>query len=438
MFGGAVLAGCGSHRPGSTVARPTGSGGAVTITALIGYQGAATYAGTQQQLVEEYIAAHFSSRHAGVAVRTAPAPNANGNPASAPAVIAAMLAGGGPDVVAGAGVQLASFLEQNLLAGLDGLVRQAGIDLQGFDPSHVAALTRPGRGLVGLPAWDGPDTVLVNWSMLDGLGLKRPTAAWTYTEAADLWHSASGTRGGRHVWGMGLDLHDYFAELFGGRLMDAAGTRCLLDSPAVLQAAEWLVPLVLAGVVQPIGTDVLVTEGGAATGMGGGGRVQTDLLAMQAMGVQWDWLPMPLFPQNRRYTYNNSDWYGLNALSRHPLDLIWSLLQFIALDPGFAHLMFSTTFVPPNRQALWGEWLALVRAAAPVLADKHLEYFAQATAYGVCDQDFAVHPYRADTILQQWLTLIFTGAVAPAAGLSRCAAAINALEAGSTGTPQGG
>jgi ABC-type glycerol-3-phosphate transport system substrate-binding protein len=441
LVGAAALQGCGPERgaaASTSRARPQGSGGGVTLTASIGYQGAATYAGTQRELVDDYIAQHFSARHPGVRVATAPAPNANGNPASAATVIAAVLAGGGPDVLAGSGYQLASFLEQDLLAPLEALVRAAGIDLTGFDPSHVAALTRPGTGLIGLPAWDGPDAVLVNWSMLDGLGLPRPGPGWTYDEAATLWRQVAASRGATHIWGMGLDLHDYFARLFGGQLMNAAGTRCLLDSAAVLQAADWLVPLVLEGAVQPIGTDVLVTERVAATGMGGGGRVQTDLVAMQALQVEWDWLPMPLFPQNRRYTYNNSDWYGLNALSTHPRELVWELLQFLVLDPGFAQLMFRTTFVPPNQRSLWPAWMAAVRAAAPVLRTKHLEYFEEATAYGVCDQDFAVHPYQADTILQHWLTLVFTGAVAPAAGLAQCAAAINTLEAGGTAAGSGG
>ncbi len=403
----------------------------MTLTAAIGYQGGASYAGTQQELVEDYLAAHFASQHPGVRVVTTAAPNANGNPASSATVITSVLAGTGPDVLGGSGYQLASFLEQDLLAPLDALVQKAGISLSIFDQSHVAALTRPAQGgLVGLPAWDGPDTVLVNWSMFDDLGLVRPTADWTYETAAALWRQVAGTRHGVKVWGMGLDLHDYFVRLFGGQLMNADGTVCLLDQAPVLQAADWLVPLVQEGAVQPIGTDVLVTEGQAATGMGGGGRVQTDLLAMQALGVQWDWLPMPLFAGGVRYTYNNSDWYAINRLSTQPQELIWELLQFIVLDPGFAHLMFSTTFVPPNQVALWDQWMAVVRAAAPALASKQLQYFAQAMGYGVCDQDFAVHPYQADNILQEWFTLIFTGSVDPATGLRECAAAINALEAG--------
>ena len=434
LAGGAALAACARQ---AASARPRAAATTVTLAASIGYQGGATYAGTQQQLVETYLAEHFSATHPGVRVTTTAAPNSNGNPATSTTVIASILAGAGPDILAGSGYQLASFLEQNLLAPLAKPIAQAGLPLGGFDQNHLAALTRA-SGLVALPAFDGPDVVLVNWSIFDGLGLPRPTAEWTQDTAATAWRQIAAQKpGGQKVWGMGLDLHDYFVQLFGGRLMNAAGTVCLLDQPAVLLAADWLVPLVIDGAVQPIGTDVLVTQGTAATGMGGGGRLQSDLLAMQAMNVQWDWLPMPLFPGNRRYTYNNSDWYALNALSTKPADLCWELLQFIVLDPGFAHLMYSTTFVTPNQTALWDTWLALVRAAAPILATKHIEYFAQAVSYGVCDQDFAQHPYKCDNILDEWFTLIFTGSVAPASGLRQCAAAINALQTagGSATTP---
>ena len=431
LAAGPALAACSR----GTGAGPGPAATATTLTASIGYQGGATYSGTQQELVESYIAQHFSASHPGVRVLTTAAPNSNGSPASSDTVIAAILAGQGADVLGGSGYQLASFLQQNLLAPLDGYVQQAGIDTSVFDQDHLAALTRSGRGLIGLPAFDGPDVVLVNWSVFDGLGLARPTADWTADAAAALWRQAAGTRSGSHMWGMGLDLHDYFARLFGGQLMNAAGTQCLLDQPAVLQAANWLVPQVQAGVVQPIGTDALVTEGEAACGMGGGRNVQTDLLAMQALHVEWDWLPMPVFPAGRRFTYNNSDWYGLNSASKNPPELAWELLQFIALDPGFAHLMYSTTFVPPNQVALWDDWMQVVRGAAPQLASKQLQYFAQAMDYGVCDQDFANQPYQCDTILQQWFTLIFTGSVDPGSGLRQCAAQINALQA--PGAPAG-
>lgn|GEM_PF-4405247 len=445
MLVGPALAACAG--PAGPKAQPNRVVPATRLLVNLSYQGAGTYGGVIQSLVENYIAQNFSARHRGVEVRTVPAPrDASSGTPGAPAVLtldpsgvptgigaqlAAIIAGTGADVLSGTGYALAAFVDNGVLLPLDPLVAAAGLDLSVFDPGHIEILRQPPQGLFGLPAFDGPAVVLANRAPLDTLGLSFPGPDWTAEQAVTLWEHLAGQRGGRHLWGMAFDLQDYFLHLFGGDLMNADGTQCLLDQPLVVQAADWLVPLYQNGVcdVMATGAGSDVRGGLAALGMTGGRSLQADLLAMEGMGVGWDFLPMPVFPGGRRSTYNNGDWYGINARSRHPQDLLWELLLFIATDAGLARLLFRTTFVPPNQRTLWADWLASVRAAAPVLQTKHLEYFVQAMDYGYCNHRFRYQPYTCDQILERWIIRIFLGTVSPPLGLQRATAEINALQA---------
>ncbi len=442
---GSALAACAGPR-GPRV-RPTPTVPPTRLVVDLSYQGAGSYGGVIQDLVDSYIAQNFSARHRGVEVRTVPAPrpsvagtqgapavstlDASGVPTDIGAQLAAIIAGNGADVLTGTGYAFAAFVDNAMLAPLDPVVRAAGLDLSVFDPGHIAILRQPSGGLYGLPAFDGPAVVLCNLTRVLARGLALPGPDWTSVEAAALWRELSGQSGGRHLWGMALDLQDYFLHLFGGELMSADGTRCLLDQPLVVEAANWVVPLYQQGVcdVTATGAGADVRGGSAAFGMTAGHSLQADLLALEGQGIAWDFLPMPLFPGGRRSTYNNGDWYGINARSKQPADLLGELLSFIATDAGLARLLFRTTFVPPNQRTLWADWLASVRAAAPVLQSKHIEYFVEAMEYGYCNHRFRYQPYVCDQILERWIIRIFLGTVSPALGLERATQEINALQA---------
>lgn len=428
LLGGCAGRGATSPLPGSTPPR-------TILRVQLSYHGASPYGGVIRELVDGYLASHFSNRHRGVAVRTlvppaAPAASPTAAPETAARIIAPVVAGTGPDILSGTGYDLPAYLGAGLLVPLDGFIHTSGLDLGIFDPGHLVILREVPGGLFGLPAYDGPDVILVNSSLLASAGLSFPSPSWTSAQAVTLWQRLSGQRHGRHQWGMSFNLQEYFLNLFGGQLMDAAGTRCLLDRPLVLEAADWLVPLYQNGVAAVLagGASANVRSGIAACGMTGGRSLQADLLAMAGMGVEWDFLPMPVFPGGRRSTYNNGDWYGINAQSKHPRALLWELFRFVATDAGLARLLFQTTFVPPNQRPLWETWLATVRAAAPVLRTKRLDYFVQAMEYGFCNRRFRYHPYTCYDILQRWIIRIFLGTVSAATALRRATTEINALQ----------
>ncbi len=436
MAATAVAATASAGTLAACAARPAPQHATIQLVLSMDLPGAGNTATTVLSLIENYLRDHFSVQNPGLKVKTVIGPSStgtNGAPLAPTDAIQAVVAGTGPDVLSGTGYQLPAFLGSNLLVPLSSRVAQAGIDLTSFDAGHLHVLNQPPAGLYGLPAYDAPDVVLVNTSMLEGLGLPSPTADWTSDSAEGLWRQSAGLYGSTRLWGMVFDIQEYFLHLFGGHLMNADGTVCLLDQPPVLTAANWLVPLYQQQVVNVdvSGGDSYVLAGQAPCGMTSARNLPAIVTGMISHGYDWDLLPMPLFPGNLRYTYNNGDWYGINALSRQPFNALWALLSFVVLDQGFAEFMFRTTLIPPNRQGLWDPWLSIVRSVAPVLAQKQIEYYVEAMAYGVCNRRFRTQPYQCDDILQQWILRMFLGTVPPDLALTTATQQINALQGAS-------
>ncbi len=427
---GPWVAGCG--RAAGNKAHPSAVAVTTRLTAAISYQGATNYSGVQRTLVQDYIAKHWSAKHRGVEVSTVPSASANGTHGSAIAMIAAAVAGTGMDIVSAGGWQLADVLAGGFLRPLDSFVRKDNLSLTGFDPGQLRELTRPvDGGLMGLPAYSGPMVLLVNYSLLDQFGLARPQPDWTHTEAAALWQSISRVVKGKRLYGAGLDSGDPAWQLatYGASVASPNGQVCTVDSTAAVRAMTWMRGLVASNAVDPGGNGGSVRHRRAVFGMTGGWSVQTDAFHMHTLGVKWDWLPMPTFPAGRRATYVNGDWYGINANSKNSPDLVWSLFRFLTTDPGLWQLLFRTTFAGPNLRSLWPDWLQVVRAVDPVLRTKHLEYYAEAMAYGVPNYRFPYEPAQCDTILNQYRSQIIHGKVSPTLGLQQAAKQINAIQA---------
>ncbi len=426
LLGGSLLGAC-----GVTSAAPTPSAPITELTVSMDLPGGG--GARELALIDAYFQEHFSSTHRSLRVTSLIGPatsGANGIPAAPATAIETVVAGTGADVLSGTGYQFPAFLEQNLLLPVSAQIGAADIDLTDFDAGHLHVLNEPPGGLYGLPAYDAPDVVLVNLSLLQSLGMSVPASDWTADSAETLWQQAAGVHGSTRLWGMVVNVQEYFLHLFGGHLMNADGTLCLLDQAPVLQAANWLLALYQSGVVNvdTSGGTASVLSGQAPFGMSSARNLSTVVTTMAASGTEWDLLPMPLFPNNARYTYNNGDWYGINALSTKPAAAVWDLFEFIVTDPGFARFMFSVTLVPPNRQSLWDAWVQTVSAVAPILAQKPIQYYVQAMAYGVCNRRFHTHPYECDNILQQWIIRMFLGTVSPDLALREATQAINALQ----------
>ncbi len=427
--GGALLAAC-SKAQAPAAASTTSTGAKTTLLVSIPFQGFGNYQGTMQKLTEEYIATHWTAKHKGVEVKTQAGSGANGNNIGSQTIVAASIAGDTaalPATVCGCCSDIQTYLSAGLLVPLDTYIKQDNINLGGFSPGHLQALQAGGRQMA-LPQYDGPMVLTYNQAMLDQLGLPYPQPGWTHTEAATLWASLSRTVKGKRVYGAALDYgdHNWWLHGWGGAEGDATGTKALLDSPAGVAAFSWFTHLFSQHVATGGGSSN-VRGGSAAFGMAGGWTIET--MALAARGLKWDYQPLPVFPGGRPSTFINNDFNGINAFSKVPRELAWSIFKFITLDVGFQHFQYRTTFITPNQSNLWADWISIVRAVAPPLRNKHLEYYQQAIDYGWSTYFFKYDALAANNLKGSWFSKIQNGKVSPQLGLQQATLQVNALEA---------
>jgi ABC-type glycerol-3-phosphate transport system substrate-binding protein len=412
---------------GAEAAAPASQHGQIHLLVSVAYQGGEQFPGTMQKIVDEYIAQNWTAKHPGVSVTTMAGTGCNGPCLGGAAVIAASVAGSPPDVITGCCSTLYEYQNANIMRPLNAFIQQDNIDLSVFSPGHLAALTTP-QGILALPEYDGPQVVAVNEGLLDDLGLAYPSPDWTYLDAEKLWRSIAGERNGKWVSGIHYTRfsalpYPWMAAAWGGAIGSSDGTKCLLDSPEVIAAANWFVPLHTAKVIY--GGNTSFHGNTTAMKTQAGWDIQGDLLGWQ--GMKWRYYPTPSYPAGNS-TFINNDFYAINSYSKNPEELVWSIFKFLVLDTGFQELQWKTTFITPNRIDLWDSWLQVIYQVAPNLRDKNLHYMADAVRYGHSHYFFRYDDPAAENIESQWWSQILSGRVTPEDGLKQAAQQINALE----------
>jgi multiple sugar transport system substrate-binding protein len=438
---GAVLAsagwaGCASTPVGGSSAAPAPAAPATLLVASIPFQGSGNYSGVMQQLMDAFIEQNWTSKHPGVGVKTMAGAGANGSALSAAQDVTDSIAGAQvPDTLCGCCGDIQTYVSAQALAPLDSYIKQDNVDLSDFSPGHLQGLQSGGQQMA-LPQYDGPEVLVYSQDLLDQMGLAYPDPTWTYQAAQQLWQSIAATSQGKRVYGAALDTGDpeWLVNGFGGAVGDSTGTRCTLDSPQCVQAYRWLAGMLSSKTAMDGGPDAIKSKS-AAFAVCGGWDIQ--YTAISYAGMKWDYLPMPVFPAGKPSTFINNDFNAINAYSKNPPDLVWDLFKFITLDPDMQHFQFKTTFITPNRKSLWQDWIQIVRAVAPPLQNKHLEYFQAAVDYGWPTYFFKYAAQQANNVEGAWITKVKGGQVDAQAGLQQCAQVINALEAaGAAETPR--
>ena len=360
-----------------------------------------------------------------------------GNPGG---VITASIAGRGfPDVVASCCSDIVNYTSGDWLVPLDSYLKADNIATTVWNGPHVQALTFGGQ-ILALPSYDGPGIVAYRQDILDGLGLDYPDPTWTYQDAAALWEQCATSTyqvGGNTKRRLGisfLSLDDghlnWWMNAWGGQEMDPTRTQCLADSTPGVGALAWLAGLQTSnvGISDSGEVDRLTGAASAAFAMVGGWNVFP--LALQ-LGTQykWDLLPVPTFP-NGRATYCNIDFYGINRATPN-LDASWTLMKYLTYETAWQEFQMKTTLVQPCLNSLWSEWETIVKAVAPPLQSKQLQWFQDASQGGYAWPSlyFAYNAGQATTVLDAALNNIGAGKISAQAGLTQMSNQINAIVA---------
>jgi ABC-type glycerol-3-phosphate transport system substrate-binding protein len=327
---------------------------------------------------------------------------------------------------------------QPFLAKLDPFFKTDNIDTSAT--WHAGQLDRfqESDGTYGLPEDAASDAYLYRQDILDQLGLSYPDPSWTWTEAANLWQSCSGQT--THGWRYGVacpfgagtteGLPTVVAG-FGGQFQSADRTQCLLNQPAAIQAGEYWLNMVWSKVA----TDGDGTPNPAIwTGncVFSTGAEPTIIQAVQKLGnsVKWDFVPWPSFPA-RSVGKLHDNFYGmLNAAPN--TEIAWQILKWAAIDPDWQRFYMQLALAPPAVASLLEEWYTVMQTVAPVLKNKQLHYWGDATlnGLGVYDYEFFKYsPAQANALVSQWWSQMWNNKVSVTAGFTQLAQQINALEA---------
>lgn len=366
----------------------------ITLNWAVNYQGIG-WTPAQNALTEKMLAQYWLPKHPGVQVNTFAGSGSNGANQGSTSAIAAILAGaGGPDVLSGCCTDFPTYQAANVLAPLDPWLKRDNINAHGlFSPGHLSALTTS-QGIMALPAYDGPQVLLVDEGQLDSLGLSYPAPDWTLAEAERLWEaSAASDKKAPTGWRYGATLQWYVGSWggywlpqgWGGNWIDPSHAKPLFNSPEALQAFTWITDLFKRKVAIPRGFSGSdggwgsVHAGQSVMGMTGGW--DTLSVATNMQGRKWNYYPMPVFPSGQPSTMINVDFIAMNQATKYP-DLAWSLFKFAAMDPNYQLFDIQTTLVNPSLVSLWPEWIRTVQNIAPPLRAKNLKYYEDAVQYG--------------------------------------------------------
>ena len=384
-----------------------------------------------KQLLQQ-VADQFDQTHKGLRLKALPGPQGGG--IGTGTVIASIIAGQAPDVVADCCTSWTQYQQINAFVNLNTYLTQDNIPTSTWAKGQMQFLSNT-SGQFGLPVYNGPVVLGYRQDLLDQLGLAYPDPTWTYKDAADLWTRCAGefqvNGKTQHRYGCNFLWYtnrfyamEYLFHGFGGAVMDGTHSTALLDETNSLAAANWVYPLLWSGVLG-------ASTGGLRAGTAvfnyhGGWSIPHD--AQNYASLKWSYVPMPSWPQGPA-TFSNNDFWGLVSTGKN-VDNAWELLRWLTYEDTWQKFVMRTTLLPPSKSALWSEFKPLLEAAAPGLKGKGLQYFVDAAqgGYSYPTELWHYENSTVDSLLGQTVSNIYNRKLDITAGFTAVVQQINAIE----------
>jgi hypothetical protein len=419
---------------GTAAAAPTGRHGPLEVPIQLYIEGISVDA-TSTALIQQYLDKTINAKMKGVRAMFQPQGNASG-------IVSAMLAGSPvPWVVSSCCTDWPVFLP--FLENLDPYITRDNINERAIWGAGQLSRFREPTGLYGLPEDAASDVYLYRQDILNDLGLPYPEPNWTWSEAEALWRKCTGNVHGQWRYGTNCPFAPTTMEGlptvvagYGGAYMDATHTRCLLNESGSIKAGEYWFHMVWDkvatwgdGVPNPaIVTGQLVFNTSADP---------TVLFAVTQLGnkVEWDFCPWPSFPVRSVGKLHDNFYAMLSSVPNK--EIAWTLLKWIAIEKDWYRFYMRVALTPPARADMMEEWYTVLRNTAPILRNKHLEYWGDPTLAGEGIYDFEFfqyNPTQAQNLLMNTWPKIWNQQVDVTEGFDTVAQQINALEASGAAT----
>ncbi len=417
-----VLAGC------STLAKnPTPSKGPAPIVLVYAPWAQWPEIGSDWEKFVQPGLDYFQSQPAnkGIQIKLS-APGGGGNFASQ------IAAGTGPDVFED--WVLAPYLNPNLVMNLDKYMQQDGVNAKIWSPGQMHALTLD-TGTYFVPCYVHVDTMVVNLSNLDAMGLPYPDPEWDYTAAQAAFKAATTTVNGKAYFGFSPDFNGtslgqsnndtraYALHCFGGALMDDTRMTCTIDSPQAAQAIQWWDSLHWDGLVGTGG----ITGNTTYQEYGSNGLLQ----AFENWGdsFKWTFFPVPKYP-NGQFSFEATDYHAINAATKYP-EQSWLFLKFLSAEPYWSQYCMKYLLRTPSLVSLWDQFESVVEQVTPLAKQVGIQYYTQAAqSWGLAGRTFQYEHAQAISIVNQALAQAMQNkGQDPTPVLTAAAQAVNALVA---------
>jgi multiple sugar transport system substrate-binding protein len=247
---------------------------------------------------------------------------------------------------------------RGVLINLNDIVESKGFDLSPFWQSLLDALTIDGE-LLAIPNHGhyGTVTYYFNRSLYEEAGIDAPTPEWTVDE---LTERSMAVTNAPEIWGFrasggGQEHIPSYLRIFGGDLLNAEGTECLLMAEESIQALRWLYDLRFVHEADPCVCGDQIRENFVA-GKVGSFNTTTGLVAefqkVTDWAFEWDATIGPVGPSGLRGSQVSAAAFGITGNSEHPFEAFQVLDFFSTKEDGVEHV-FGGAGSPGGRTDVW-------------------------------------------------------------------------------------
>lgn len=350
-------------------------------------------------------------------------------------IIVQTMAGIGPDVIdCYDPMQVHTYHQAGILADITDMAREAGVGPELTFPAVKPSMVINGKQY-GFPTNPGPWVVFYNKDIFDKCHVPYPDGTWDWAEFVDVAKrlTLKGPDGKRNeTYGvMGYDLIEAIWQN-GGHFYNEEGTKCILDSPECIGAAQWLMDLQFKHGCAPS-----PSEEQSMAAAGGWGQGIITLFSAQRLGMirygRWGLIVWRKDPKLR---------IGVCALPHQKTKATTLATRISVLNKKSLYLKEAFNFMRfLSSPEYCNEINDSADNCAPVKSYCYQPRFLHNPQYPAEDynkvfrdeMDCArirevsrfVNPFVADRIFTRYLDLMRNKELQPADAMSKCAAEIN-------------
>ncbi len=226
--------------------------------------------------------------------------------------------------------------------------------LDDFFTNHVEGSKINGQ-LMALPNDGAPEAIWYNVNMFDAAGQAYPDWDWTWDKLTEVAQTLTKEENGIYTQ-HGVGTPNWLDVVWsnGGEVLNADGTKCMLDQPEAVEALKWMQSLFTEYKVTPSPeaiADVAITDRFSTGKLGMFYGTRGSLGALRAItDFKFDAAPMVMSNKETRITQLYIGWTSVYSGSQHP-DEAYKLAAFVASPEG-QRLRISRGYAHPSRRSL--------------------------------------------------------------------------------------